>query len=134
MAENEQKNAFAHLAAAKRELGQNERLVQETDLGGHWDYYDSNLLSYENYFRDVLPREEYSLQSYLRRILGSKSGSALGIDIGGPGSRLFNDLQGVVAESAGVVMRDWRKHNPPPKLVAEMSAKGMDPAVTQAMD
>ncbi|MEK7551019.1 MAG: hypothetical protein AAB532_00245 [Patescibacteria group bacterium] len=86
-----------------------------------WEVQDSPLLprrldrfilgeeySYHATFRSVLP-EGTNLKTDIVGVLGDRKGEAIGIDLGGLGSRLFADFpKGFFAKTQGVVLFDSR--------------------------
>lgn len=117
-----QKKRIENITAAERE---------GTSSAVDWEIYNSSLQSYAGDFSQVIPsREEeppyapmpmssegretreqreqrcIDFKNYLVEVLGDRVGSATGIDFGGPGRRLFQDLPGVFARSAGVLLHD----------------------------
>lgn len=93
-----------------------------TGDGQHgWEVQDSSLLpgrldrlvlgeeySYHTTFRSVLPKGT-NLKTDIVGVLGDKRGEAIGIDIGGLGSKLFGDFpKGFFAKTRGVALFDSR--------------------------
>lgn len=75
---------------------------------GHWGVYDSDLDNFEISFGRLLPRGE-KLKSFIETYLAGKRGRALGLELGGTGSRLFESFdQNFFAESRGVALGDSR--------------------------
>lgn len=86
-----------------------------------WEVQDSPLLpsrldslvlgeeySYHTTFRSVLPKGT-NLKTDIVEVLGNRKGKAIGIDIGGLGSKLFGDFpKGFFATSRGVALFDSR--------------------------
>jgi hypothetical protein len=60
-------------------------------------------------FDDVFPPEKFSLRSYIEEQLEDKDGQAIGVEFGGPGSKLFKGFSsGFFAKSVGVTLVDHR--------------------------
>lgn len=68
----------------------------ENDLGGDerlgWMFYDSPLEEYDIQFRKTLPENISSLAEYVKEIYKEKKGRLIGIELGGPGKKLFTGL------------------------------------------
>ena len=83
---------IAQKVARFKDVGEIEILDLE-----HYTWVDSSLdnprefdgASFVNSFKDLLPKGETSLRNYIETVLKEKKGSAIGIEFGGVGSRLF---------------------------------------------
>lgn len=68
--------------------------------------------SFQSRFSSVLPREYQQrwngLQTYIEDVLSSKKGTAIGLELGGPGSNLFGGFHGVFKQTAGICLVDCR--------------------------
>ncbi len=82
-----------------------------------WGTYDSPLLgeakqyetSCDAVFRDLYPSRYENIKDYIQDRLATKRGSAVGVEIGGPGSRIFSQFdQGFFAHSIGITLKDIR--------------------------
>jgi hypothetical protein len=87
-----------------------------------WPIYDSNLthsgekpttqFSYERTFLPLIEQGDFqgpSLREYIEKALKSRRGEAIGIDFGGPGSRVFRGSEdGFFKRTLGVTLRDER--------------------------
>jgi hypothetical protein len=88
----------------------NEKEGRIEAAGKREDYgvYDSALDSYETTFYQVLPKGE-KLKDYIETFLAERRGSAVGLELGGTGSRLFESFDSNFFEaSAGVALGDPR--------------------------
>jgi hypothetical protein len=86
-----------------------------------WSIYDSCLLEesersvpYDKSFRCLIPHREgeknKNLKEYIEELLRQKRRRAIGIDFGGPGSRLFEGFsRGFFGRTLGVTLRDQRE-------------------------
>jgi hypothetical protein len=118
----DRKDAIEKYASDVRAVKDNEKLRGPE----YWSYYDSRLVSewedepdvesYHSAFMRVLPDmpgEKKDLKKYIEEVLVHKNGRAIGIDIGGHGSRVFSEFtKGFFARSAGVTLTDLRKRMP----------------------
>lgn len=78
-----------------------------------WGIYDSGLLtglcSFDWRFKELLPKEYKDIREYIESEMKEKSGSAIGLEIGGPGSKLFSEFSpGFLKESFGTTLTDYR--------------------------
>ncbi len=78
-----------------------------------WPTYDSSLnegeRSFSEYFRDVIPAEYRNIGAYVEDTLAHRRGQAIGIELGGTGSRLFSDFTpGFFSHTLGTVLNDLR--------------------------
>ncbi|MBI4086342.1 MAG: hypothetical protein HY433_03850 [Candidatus Liptonbacteria bacterium] len=80
----------------------------------HYTWADSSLDgsdkgSFVNSFRDLLPGEEISLRNYIETALKERKGSAIGVEFGGIGARLFSGFTpDFFAKSIAVSLLDHR--------------------------
>lgn len=115
--------------------------IEGRDSATNWEIYNSSLREYGGDFSQVIPSREdeapyapspfswdhadretseqreqraIDFKNYLLEVLGDRVGKAVGIDFGGPGRRLFSDLEGVFAKSAGVLLHDHPTSSPTP--------------------
>lgn len=78
-----------------------------------WDIYDSGLVSGENPlefdFLKLYPRGFKNIKDYLEKEYKKEKGKIYGIELGGPGSRLFADFSsGFIKKSFGITLFDHR--------------------------
>ncbi|TSC87171.1 MAG: hypothetical protein G01um10148_276 [Parcubacteria group bacterium Gr01-1014_8] len=95
--------------------------AQSETIHDDWAYIDSPLElppahigSFDETFKRVLPVEtlphERNLRRYIERTFEHKKGGVIGIEFGGPASRLFAGFTpGFFKKSLGVSIRDYRK-------------------------
>ncbi|MFA5926523.1 MAG: hypothetical protein WC831_06420 [Parcubacteria group bacterium] len=82
-----------------------------------WYMYNRHLLSgnesYQETFEDLIPNKYENIRKYIEDVLKDKKGSALGLDIGGIGSTVFEEFSSnFFSQTAGVCLKDTRrKHN-----------------------
>lgn len=90
-----------------------------------WGTYDSKEWSYDIAFSRVMPErhlqaghfpEEGIISRYLRKKFENRAGDLVGIELGGPGSSLFEDLnkssdKNLFVKSAGVTLMDFRSND-----------------------
>lgn len=70
-----------------------------------WNIYDSGLNSFDNYFRDIYPHEYGNLKFFIESKMEEKKGIAIGVELGGPGCRLFEDFnKNLFAKTFGMVL------------------------------
>lgn len=97
----------------KKELKNLTQENLEVESQKKWDVYDSGLVSGENPlefdFLKLYPRGYKNIKDYLEKEYKKEKGKILGIELGGPGRRLFSDFSpGFVKESFGVTLIDKR--------------------------
>lgn len=78
-----------------------------------WIVYDSGFENMSVNFNTVLPKDYNSAGAYLRSELGKKQGNAIALEVGGPGSRLFRDINKLgksklLKKSIGITLLDKR--------------------------
>ncbi len=100
---------IAQEAARFKDIGEIEILDLE-----HYTWIDSpldssNEGSFVNSFKDLLPKGEVSLRNYIETALKERKGSAIGVEFGGIGSRLFRGFTpDFFARSIAVSLLDHR--------------------------
>lgn len=87
-------------------------------LGDHYPIYDSPLIDFDGYFEGVLPGENRTIKEYISNRYREKIGSLVGIELGGPGSKLFDDLKGYFMKTAGFTL--YKKKDAPKTLNHEI--------------
>lgn len=119
---------LSHKSIREGEIRRSQEKIKE--LGErplHWDIYDSFLTygySYEYDFKKVVPDEHWEaikdqpyasvLKTYIENILSSKRGVAVGVELGGPGVRLFESFsKDFFQQTAGICLDD--NANDPPR-------------------
>ena len=70
-----------------------------------WTEYDEGLDKFELSFLEIVP---FGFNDYLNKRFKEKMGSLVGIELGGPGSKFFGQLEGF-KKSLGVTVRDLRE-------------------------
>jgi hypothetical protein len=64
---------------------------------------------FEFSFQDVLPARETRLKRYIESSLSDVRGQAIGVELGGPGSKVFSQFTpGFFARTAGISLHDYR--------------------------
>lgn len=103
-----------------------ERKEGEIENPRWWDIRDSSLegmfdkSSYQRTFEEVVPPNQPLLRRYIETTLSDRRGSAIGIELGGPGSKLFSGFsKGVFERTLGVTLNDRR--NPKRTLQDDLS-------------
>jgi hypothetical protein len=89
---------------------------RDSDTEGLWKIYDSSLLptlnpeidkSFDTVFDGLYP-EGMDIKKFVETALESKKGKAVGLEIGGPGKKLFQGFdKGLFEKSFGVVLEKW---------------------------
>ncbi|NTV44515.1 MAG: hypothetical protein HGA67_02340 [Candidatus Yonathbacteria bacterium] len=112
MSFNEFGNLRESIIKVRQETEQNLEKEKEED----WPIQDSGLLSgeehsYNSTFENLYPPEFSDLRDYIETKLSDRRGNAIGIDIGGIGSKLFTEFSfNFFKKSAGITLVD--KRNP----------------------
>lgn len=103
-----------------------ERLEEERTNPNNWAIPDSSLAgifdrySFQNTFEEVLPPNHRLLKNYIEDALADRRGTAIGVELGGPGSKMFSGFsRGFFERTLGVVLNDRR--NPKRKLNDDLS-------------
>lgn len=103
-----------------------ERIQGETENPRWWDIRDSSLEgmfdkdSFQRTFEDVVPPNQPLLRRYIETTLADRRGSAIGIELGGPGSKLFSGFsKGFFERTLGVTLKE--KRNPKRTLQDDLS-------------
>lgn len=87
----------------------------ESNMIMAWAYQDSPLVSekptdrsYHNTFENVLP-DKRNLKQFIETELAPQAGQAIGLDVGGLGSRVFGTFtKGLFNRTAGISLTDTR--------------------------
>jgi hypothetical protein len=69
-----------------------------------WQEYDEGLKKFEESFLEIVP---FGFNDYLKKRFGERMGSLIGIELGGPGSKFFSEVQGF-KRSLGITVCDLR--------------------------
>lgn len=86
----------------------------EHERSGFWVVYDSPLLegrdiSYGDFFNGILPEKFADIKEYLESLYKKRKGAVVGVEMGGPGSKLFSGFSpGFLRKSFGVTLFDRR--------------------------
>lgn len=75
-----------------RRKGQEVECDSDDDERLGWMLYDSPIEIYDENFKEVLPENIEDLNSYIKSIYRQKKGKLIGIELGGPGKKLFANL------------------------------------------
>lgn len=98
----EEKKAF--LAEQEREAKFKKQPTAKSNKP--WQEYDSSLDVFEESFVELAPN---GFDDYLKRRFGERMGSLVGIELGGPGSNFFGEVEGF-KRSLGVTVQDLREY------------------------
>lgn len=84
--------------------------VRRSEIRGENPYpiYDSPLSFFNEDMKSVLPEDCTNITTYLEKKYPEKKGELIGIELGGPGCRLFKDLEPLFKKTAGFTL-----HNDP---------------------
>jgi len=87
----------------------NERTKEnvDTEIGVGWHVYNEDLKKFEEYFGYFCPQEFERLGEYIESSLADKRGDVRAVELGGPGSKLFNGFSpGFIGKSLGVILME----------------------------
>jgi hypothetical protein len=77
-----------------------------------WTKYNSSLDSFDASFRKFYPESFEGLGEYIEHTLIEKEGQVRGVELGGPGSRLFAGFyDGFIKRSLGVILEEDERQN-----------------------
>ena len=81
----------------RRKLTEDLVELENAALGGGdelmgWKYYDSRLEKFDDRFGEVLPNGFTSISGYVEEFYLDKKGDMVGMELGGPGIKLFHEL------------------------------------------
>lgn len=97
------------------------RLTNDERRGPDWYVENSSLASFEVTFGGLFPEGE-RLQGYIEKKLAHRGGSAIGMELGGTGSRLFSGFTpGFFQRTAGINLTDYRHFDNPDPTAEDTS-------------
>lgn len=104
-----EKREFGQLRQTVKDLKQETNILRDVEtqsLENKWGYYDSDAIDFEKDFREVFGSGIETFEKYLEEYYSTRKGDLIGIEIGGPGINLFNDLnqEGFFKKTVGVTL------------------------------